>query len=112
MDVGVERYDVLLCSAAKRLTGAEHRSFLVEVTQAVCDGNSRRAERRFGWGRETIEKGLHEQRTGNLGRYEGEGESRRILSRGEKAGLIPRAIRRRLGTTTRRRRRNWSPSAS
>lgn len=66
MDVGVERYDLLLRSAANRLTGSEHRSFLVEVTQAVCDGNSRRAERRFGWGRETIDKGLHEQRTGLL----------------------------------------------
>jgi len=48
VDVGVERYDLLLRSAANRLTGAEHRSFLIEVTQAVCDGNSRRAERRFG----------------------------------------------------------------
>jgi hypothetical protein len=30
----------------------------------VCGGNARQAERRFGWGRETVEKGLHERRTG------------------------------------------------
>ena len=59
-----EQYDALLRSAATRLTGAEHRSFIVEVTQALCDGNPRRAERRFGWGRETIAKGQHERRSG------------------------------------------------
>lgn len=64
MEVALERYDVLLCSAAKRLTGAKHRSFIAEVTQAICGGKPRRAERRFGWGRETIQKGLHEQRSG------------------------------------------------
>ena len=30
----------------------------------LCSGNARLAERRFGWGRETVEKGLHERRTG------------------------------------------------
>lgn len=58
------QYEALLCSAAKRLTGAEHRSFIAEVTQVLCDGNVRRAERQFGWGRETIQKGLHERRSG------------------------------------------------
>jgi hypothetical protein len=57
-------YDALLRSAAKRLRSAERRSFVAEVTQALFDGNARRAERRFGWGRATIEKGLKEQRTG------------------------------------------------
>lgn len=64
MEVALERYEVLLCSAANRLTGAEHRSFIAEVTQVICGGKPRRAERRFGWGRETIQKGLHEQRSG------------------------------------------------
>jgi hypothetical protein len=33
---------------------------MAEVTLKLCDGNPRKAERRFGWGRETIDKGLHE----------------------------------------------------
>jgi len=34
------------------------------VTIAVCNGNARQAEQRFGWGRETIGKGLQELRQG------------------------------------------------
>ena len=47
MDAIRERYEVLLCSAARRLTGAEHRSFLAEATLTLCDGHVRRAERQF-----------------------------------------------------------------
>ena len=64
MDAVLERYEALLCSAARQLTGAKHRSFIAEVTEAVCDGGVRRAERQFGWGRQTIQKGLHERRSG------------------------------------------------
>ena len=64
MDAVRERYKALLCSAAQRLRGVEHRSFIAEVTQVLCDGSVRRAERQFGWGRETIQKGLHERRSG------------------------------------------------
>jgi hypothetical protein len=35
--------------------------FQAEVTRQLCDGSERRAERRFGWGRVTITKGLREQ---------------------------------------------------
>lgn len=56
--------DDLLRSAARRLTGLQRRLFLAEVTLQLCDGNSRRAERRFCWGRETIDKGLHELQSG------------------------------------------------
>ena len=38
--------------------------FQAEVTLALCDGCARQAERRFGWGRETVAKGLHELRHG------------------------------------------------
>src|SRR5262249_33322557 len=38
--------------------------FLGEVTLGLCQGNTRQAERRFGWGRDTIAKGLHELRQG------------------------------------------------
>ena len=34
------------------------------MTEALCDGNPRWAERRFGWGRETIRKGQREWQSG------------------------------------------------
>jgi transposase len=64
MDESTERTDALIRSGAKRLTGFHRRAFLAEVAIELCGGNARRAERRFGWGRETVEKGLHERRTG------------------------------------------------
>jgi hypothetical protein len=59
-----QRYDALLQAAAKRLRGHQRRLFLAEVTVELCDGNTRKAERRFGWGRDTIAKGLHELQQG------------------------------------------------
>ena len=60
----VERLDALIRSGARRLTGYQRRSFLAEVAAELCGGNARQAERRFGWGRETVEKGLHERHHG------------------------------------------------
>jgi hypothetical protein len=54
----------LLQLAARQLTGHQHRLFLAEVTLRVCDGKARQAEEIFGWGRETVRKGLEELRTG------------------------------------------------
>lgn len=59
-----QRYDALLQGAARRLRGHQRRLFLAEVTLQMCDGNTRKAERRFGWGRDTIAKGLQELRQG------------------------------------------------
>jgi hypothetical protein len=64
MDESVEQYDALIRSGARRLTGYQRRLFQAEVTTELCDGSARQAERRFGWGRETVEKGLHEQQHG------------------------------------------------
>lgn len=64
MDDSNAAVDALLRRGAKRLTGHQRRLFLAEVTIALCDGNARQAEERFGWGRETIGKGLHELRQG------------------------------------------------
>ena len=58
------RYDTLIRSGARRLTGYRRRLFMAEVATALCDGSARQAERRFGWGRQTVEKGLHESRSG------------------------------------------------
>src|SRR5436305_7099907 len=64
MEDSVELLDSLIRSGASRFTGFQRRAFLAEVAVELCDGNARQAERRFGWGRETVEKGLHERRTG------------------------------------------------
>ena len=60
MDGTVEHIDTLLCSGARRLTGYQRRLFQAEVATELCGGSARLAERRFGWGRDTVEKGLHE----------------------------------------------------
>lgn len=53
--------DELLVSAASQLSGIQRRLFLAEVCLKLCDGNTRKAERRFGWGRNTIDQGIQEQ---------------------------------------------------
>jgi len=64
MEDSVELLDTLIRSGARRLTGYQRRSFQAEVAVELCSGNARQAERRFGWGRETVETGLHERQTG------------------------------------------------
>jgi hypothetical protein len=53
-----------LRQAAHLLTGPRRRRFQAQVALDHCDGNPRRTERVFGWGRGTVELGLHELRTG------------------------------------------------
>ena len=64
MDESRECLDALIRSGARRLTGYQRRLFQAEVATALCGGRPRLAERRFGWGRDTVEKGLHELRSG------------------------------------------------
>jgi transposase len=64
MEASHDGSDSLLQTAAKRLRGHQRRLFLAEVTLQLCAGNTRQAERRFGWGRETIAKGIQELRLG------------------------------------------------
>jgi hypothetical protein len=64
MEDSVEQYDALIRSGARRLTGYQRRLFQAEVVTVLCGGNTRQAEYRFGWGRGTVEKGLHEQHHG------------------------------------------------
>jgi hypothetical protein len=56
--------DRLIVIAAKQLTGHRRRLFIAEVTLALCGGNPRQSEARFGWGRATAEKGLRERASG------------------------------------------------
>jgi hypothetical protein len=60
MEDSVAPYDALIRSGARRLTGYQRRLFQAEVATALCGGCARQAERRFGWGRDTVAKGLHE----------------------------------------------------
>lgn len=64
MEGSADHIDALLRSGARRLTGHQRRLFQAEVTTKLCHGSARLAERRFGWGRDTIEKGLHESQQG------------------------------------------------
>jgi hypothetical protein len=64
MEDSVKCYESLLQQGANRLKGYERRLFMAEVTVKLWNGNTRIAERRFGWGRETVAKGLHELRQG------------------------------------------------
>src|SRR3954469_18797283 len=64
MDNSAAPYDALIRSGARRLTGYQRRLFQAEVALELCGGCARHAERRFGWGRDTVEKGLHELQQG------------------------------------------------
>jgi hypothetical protein len=55
-----EPFDDLIRSAARRLKGYQRRLFQAEVATRLCEGSARKAERRFGWGRNTVDTGLHE----------------------------------------------------
>ena len=50
--------------ASSKMTGVERRSFQATMALKYCGGDGRQAERVFGWGRHTVQLGLHEQRTG------------------------------------------------
>jgi len=64
MDTTASQYDHLLRLGAQRLAGHQRRLFQAQVCLTLCDGNPRQAERRFGWGRHTVRKGLHEYQSG------------------------------------------------
>jgi hypothetical protein len=64
MDGTTDLYDALLRAGARRLTGYQRRLFVAEVATELCGGSARLAERRFGWGRDTVEKGLNESHHG------------------------------------------------
>lgn len=54
----------IILSAARKLTGFRRRQFQAEMTIQYGEGNPRRAEQIFGWGREAVQTGLGERRTG------------------------------------------------
>ncbi|MBE8992755.1 transposase [Nostoc sp. LEGE 12450] len=46
------------------MNGVERRSFQAQMALKYCQGSARQAETVFGWGRQNIEVGLAERRTG------------------------------------------------
>ena len=50
--------------AASKMNGVERRVFQAQMTLKYCQGRARLAQRVFGWGRENIELGLAQKRTG------------------------------------------------
>lgn len=54
----------IILSAARKLTSFRRRQFQAEVALQYCDGNPRRTEEIFGWGRDAVRTGLGELRTG------------------------------------------------
>lgn len=64
MNASPQTYECLIRSAAQRLKGHQRRLFQAEVVTQLCGGNPRQAEQRFGWGRDTVRKGLQEASAG------------------------------------------------
>ncbi|MCC7279879.1 MAG: hypothetical protein IT487_16395 [Chromatiaceae bacterium] len=50
--------------AASKMLGAERRTFQAAMALKYCTGSPRQAEAVFGWSRQAVALGLHEQRTG------------------------------------------------
>jgi transposase len=59
-----ESVKAAILSAARKLTGFLRRQFQAEMALQYCEGQARRAERVFGWGRAAVDTGLNELRTG------------------------------------------------
>ena len=51
-------------SAIEKLTGYKKRAFAAELCELYFDSSARKMERYFSVGREMVELGLHERRTG------------------------------------------------
>jgi hypothetical protein len=83
-----------LCLAASKLRGVERRSFQAEMTLKYCQGSARLAERVFGWGRESVEVGLAEKRTGIvcIGAQAGYGGAKRWEQRQPEAAAALREL--------------------
>jgi hypothetical protein len=62
--------------AAKKLTGWRKRDFTAKVTEDYLGGSARKAERVFGWNRQSVQLGLQERRTGLIcvDHYRGRGQ--------------------------------------
>jgi hypothetical protein len=58
------RVKATLKDAAQKLTGQRKRDFMAKVAQDYFEGSARKTETVLGWGRATVQLGLHERRSG------------------------------------------------
>ncbi|PXF61664.1 MAG: hypothetical protein C4B59_03705 [Candidatus Methanogaster sp.] len=54
----------IIKNTAEKLSGFKRRIYIAEITIELLDKSARKAEREFGWGRKTVEKGMMELTTG------------------------------------------------
>lgn len=68
----------IIKDAAKRLTGFKRRAYQAKITLDYFGGSARKAERKMGWGRESVEKGLKETESGIrcIDNFQGRGRKR------------------------------------
>ena len=68
----------IIKDAAKRLTGFKRRAYQAKITLDYLGESARKAEREMGWGRESVEKGLKETKSGIrcIDNYQGRGRKR------------------------------------
>jgi hypothetical protein len=68
----------IIMDAAKRLTGVKRRAYQAKIALDYFEGSARKAEREMGWGRESVEKGLKETKSGIrcIDNYQGRGRKR------------------------------------
>jgi hypothetical protein len=82
MDAGkrmfTDKIKKTILDAARALTGYKKRAYIAQVSNDYFQGNTRRTEREMGWGRETIETGINEIKSGIrcLDYYSGRGNKR------------------------------------
>ena len=67
-----------LKDAARKLNGPKKRAFMAKVAEDYFDASARKAETYLGWGRQTVQLGLHECESGVvcLDYYQGRGNHR------------------------------------
>ena len=73
-----DKVKAVIKDAAQKLTGSKRRAFEAKVATDLFDGNVRKVEREFGWGRETVRKGMKESESGItcIDNYKGRGNKR------------------------------------
>ncbi|MEA3324904.1 MAG: hypothetical protein U9Q37_07175 [Euryarchaeota archaeon] len=59
-----ETFKSIIKNTAEKLSGFKRRTYIAEITIELLDKSARKAEREFGWGRKTVEKGMMELTTG------------------------------------------------
>lgn len=91
--LGASQIDDLRLAVSK-MSGAARRSYQAQMTLKYCDGNACLAERVFGWGRDNIEVGLAEHRSGIIcvGAQTGYSGSKRWEQKHPEAAVALRAL--------------------